>query len=374
MYTLNKLMWYKEHEPELFSRVSFWLCMENYAIWLLCGEHVTSCSIACRTQGFDLARRRWSSELFEAAGIPLEIMPPSCESGTPVGYVIPEAARKTGLPAGATVATGGHDHLCGAMAAGATRPGILLDSSGTTESFVFPLEKLTLSEELRMGGFAYECHAVPGQYALLGSVLTSGVVVDWIKSLTGYPDYGTFFQEAEEIAPGSDGVIIMPHFRGTGTPGKDSSARGIIFGLTDAHTRAHLARASLEGIAFEMKANIDAIEKHTGVPVEDIRAIGGGSRSDLWLQIKADVCNRPLNALATSEGTALGAAMLAGMAVGIYRDASEAARRIELRASFRPQESAHALYQTLYEEVFQSLYPATAPLSHRISERFQIRA
>ncbi|MCC6446520.1 MAG: hypothetical protein IT210_24085 [Armatimonadetes bacterium] len=371
MYTMNKLMWLKAHEPELFGRIVAWRCMEDMAIWLLCGEWATSPSIACRTQGFDVARRAWSSELFEAAGVPVSIMPPVYESGTPVGRVSEEASRKTGLPAGAMVATAGHDHLCGALAAGITRPGMLLDSSGTTESFVFALEELTLSRDLWKSGFGCECHTVPGQYALLGSVISSGVVVDWVKSLTGYSDYETFIQEAAAVAPGSDGVAVVPHFRGRGTPEKDALARGLIFGLTGSHTRAHLARAAMEGIAYEMKASVDAVEAYSGVGVKGVRAIGGGSRNDLWLQIKADVCNKPVEALATSEGTALGAAMLSGIAAGVYRDADDAARNIRSRASFEPEVGRHAIYEAIYRDIFEPLYPATVALSHRVSERFQ---
>ena len=357
IYSLNKLLWLREHEPDVARRIHKFLCMEDYVIFRLTGELATDLSMASRTMALDMAAEQWSTEIMAAADIDIDIWPPLHESGEIVGRVTAAASAATGLAADTPVVTGGHDHTCGMLAAGVLEPGMMLDSSGTVEGMWFPLAEPLLRDELREAGYAHEHHVVPGLYLISGSVMTSGVLLDWAKETFGFDSIEQMTSAAAAVAPGAGGVAILPHFRGSTTPISDPRSRGAIIGLTMSTNRAAVARAVMEAVAFEMRTNLEFLRRWLPQPLTQIRGIGGGARSDVWLQIKADVLGHPIERPTVTEGTALGAALLAGVGVGVYRDHRAAAGLIPVERTFEPDPDAHARYAEIHDRVYRALYP-----------------
>jgi xylulokinase len=243
------------------------------------------------------------------------------------------------------------------LAAGVLEPGMMLDSSGTVEGMWFPLAEPLLREDLRQAGYAHELHVVPGLYLISGSVMTSGALLDWARGLLRFESVAEMADAAAEVAPGAGGVTILPHFRGSTTPISDPHSRGAIVGLTLATTRAEIARAAMEAVAFEMRTNLEFLGPYLPCPLTTIRGIGGGARSDVWLQIKADVLGHPIERPAVTEGTALGAALLAGVGVGIYADHRAAGDLVPVERTFEPDAEAHERYGEIHERVYRRLYP-----------------
>lgn len=369
MFSISKIIWLKENMPDLYSMMEKWLCMEDFAIYLLSGEMVTSYSIASRTMAFDLMRKRWSQEILEAADIPPSIFPTPMPSGKPVARILPDISKETGLDEETWVVTGGHDHTCGSVAAYALEEGILLDSSGTTEAMFLSIKEPVFSEDLMKRGYSYECHVVDGLYVLSSAVMTSGVVLDWIKDIGGYRDYEEMTRDAASIEPGSDGLFILPHFRGAGTPYGDPSSRGAIIGIRDLHRKAHLARAAMEGVCYEMRANIQTMESF-GFRVDLIKAVGGGAQNELWIKMKADVTGKKIVVPSISESTAFGAALLAGLGIGIYKDLDDIRRIVKIKTEMLPDEEAHRFYTRIYESIYLGIYDALSRLNERISSTF----
>jgi len=359
MYSLCKIMWLREQEPDVFCRMKHWLCLEDYVLHRLSGEHATDYSVAGRTMAFDLLHAAWSTRILEAAQIDPTVFPIAYPGGMAIGSVTARAASETGLAKGTPVVTGGHDHCCGSLAVGAYEPGMLLDSTGTSEALLLTTDRPVLTPEVCDANFSYEPHVVPGRYATMGVVMAAGVVIDWVKDLLGEEDYEPLFTAAAESPPGANGLFLLPNFRGCFTPMLDVQARGALVGLTDAHTRGEVFRAALEGICYELKNNVATLERLLGTEVRELRAIGGAARSNLWLQLKADVTGKPVEVPAVTEGTCLGAALLAGLGAGLFADAQEATQRT-YRAAQRvdPDPERSAIYERHFQAVYARLYPA----------------
>jgi xylulokinase len=377
MYSLNKIMWLRDNEPQVYRSMARWLCLEDFVIYKLSGGYATSHSIASRTMAFDLLQREWSQELLGLADVDPEILPPAYPSGAKVGEVIPQAALENGLAAGTAVVTGGHDHVCGALALGVFEEGLMLDSTGTAEAIILSCEKPLLAQELLEAGFAYECHVAPGRYVLLGVIITSGAVVEWFKEQLGQEEvrqaelwgrsvYDLLLEEAEGSEPGARGLFLLPHLAGSCTPGNDPCSKGAFLGLTRAHTKGDLIRAIIEGLCYELRLNLDTLQELTGIGVEKLRAIGGATKSEFWLQTKADVTGKVVECLAIEEATSLGAALLAGMGAGLYRDEKEAVAQIQAgRRLFVPDQRRQTIYEDYYQ-IYCQIYPTLRELNHKI--------
>lgn len=369
IFSLCKLMWIKQHEPEAFARTVRWLHVADYIAFKLSGEAATDWSLASRSLAFDIRKRDWDDGVLAMAGVPRSLLAPAVVSGTRIGVVTAEAARETGLPAGAAVSTGGHDHVCGAFAAGVIRRGQLLDSMGTAEGLLVAFEEPSSDPELGRQGYAQGAHVVPGIYYCFGGIYTSGASVDWAHHAIGPDvDLAWLIHEAEEVPAGSLGVGFIPHLRLADPPHSDPRARAAFIGLITDVDRGTLMRAVLEGLAYEARASIEPLVDFyalDGMP--EISVTGGGSRNNLLLRIKASVLNQPLRVVDLKEATALGAAMLGGIGAGVYRDAEDALRH--LRADHHivdPAADDAAFYDHYYREVFQGLYHALKPLNHAI--------
>src|SRR5207249_5293676 len=303
-YGVNKLLWLRNHVPQVIARIHHWLSIEDFVLWKLSGSFATDYSIASRTMLFDQRTLTWSEPLLEQAGLPAAWFPPAFPSGTAIGTVSKEVAGQTGLPQQAIVTTGGHDHLCGALAAGVTRPGHLLESIGTASVIMAVSDAFHPTPELLAAGFNSYAYVVQNTYVTLGTLNFAGGALEWIVTLLyGQGKQGTVspenfaqaLREAAEIPPGSHGAITIPSFLGSGTPYGQSSVRGAMLGLTPSHNRPELVRALMAGLAFWLRDNITMFY-NLGIapPRPEITVIGGATQAAPLLQIKADITGCPI--------------------------------------------------------------------------------
>jgi xylulokinase len=369
IFSLCKLLWIKEHEPDAFRRTVRWLNVADYIAFKLSGEAATDWSLASRSLSFDIRKRTWDDGILSAAGVPISKMAPTVASGTKIGEVTREAAAATGLPTGASVSAGGHDHVCGALAAGVVRRGQMLDSMGTAEGLLFALDEPIFDPELGRQGYAQGAHVAPGKYYCFGGIYTSGASVDWARQAIGVDvELNRLLDEAEATPVGSLGVGFIPHLRLADSPHSDPRARAAFVGLTTDVTRGAMMRAVLEGLAYEARASIEPlIEFYRLDGMPEISVTGGSSKNDLLLRVKASVLNRSMRIVDLEEATALGAAILGGIGAGIYQDVDHALRTVQARPqSVEPNPADVAFYERYFSDVFQHIYQALRPLNHGI--------
>ncbi len=359
-YGVNKLLWLRNHLPHVFERMHHWLSIEDFVLWKLSGSFATDYSIASRTMLFDQRTLSWSETLIEQAELSVAWFPPAFPSGTVIGSVSKEVAERTGLPLQAIVTTGGHDHLCGALAAGITHPAQLLESMGTASVLLAVSTAFHPSPELLAAGYTSYANVVPHTYVTLGTLDFAGGALEWIVSLlygqgqklTLSPEiYAQALQEAAEIPPGAYGAITMPSFLGSGTPYGENSARGAMLGLTPSHGRPELVRAMMEGLAFWLRDNIAMFYSLGIAPLKpEITMIGGATQAAPLLQIKADITGCPIKVPQITEAAATGAALLAGIGAHIFHSFEEAASSVMHTAPvYEPDTQAIDKYNTIYE-------------------------
>ncbi|HHV61083.1 MAG TPA: carbohydrate kinase [Firmicutes bacterium] len=399
MYSATKIMWIKHNHPEAYSKATRWLCTSDYINYRLTGEMAMDLSLASRTMLFDQRKQAWSEDFLNHAGLPTTLMPPTVNSGTLVGRITREAARITGLPEGVPVFAGGHDHLCGALAAGIIGTGLVLDSIGTAESLLGVTDTPKLSPEVHKMGFGVGHHVVKDKYYIMGGTLSAGASIEWLartfilKDFNGLNSAGADANRssraatahggdasgsetrdayriieslARESTPCARGLFFLPHLRGSGPPRRDPASRGVFIGLRAHHSLPEIIRATIEGLCFELRSGLEALEAAMGSNVREIRAIGGGAKNRFWLETKSTVLGRPVKLPGNPESVALGAALLAGIGAGIYRDEADAVKNTyrELE-QVEPNSDLQPIYDSAYS-IYKSIYPATSEISHSI--------
>lgn len=365
-FTAPKLLWVREHEPEVYARVRHVLLPKDYVRYRLTGEAATDKAGAAGTLLLDLRRRDWSAEVLSALDVPTAWLPKTHEGPTPTGALSAEAAEATGLRAGTPVMAGGGDQAAGAVGVGAVREGVVSIVLGTSGVVFATANEPFVEPEGRLHAF---CHAVPGRWHLMGVMLSAAGSLRWYRdALAPGASFDDLLAPAEAVPPGSDGLRFLPYLTGERTPHPDPLARGAFVGLTVRHARAHLTRAVLEGVAFGLRDGF-RLMREAGLPTPDeVRVSGGGARSALWRQIISDVLDTELVTVNTTEGAAYGAALLAGAGAGAWPDvdaATDAAIRATART--RPRPDAVAKYETAYAS-YRALYPALKPAFAALSE------
>jgi xylulokinase len=315
-------MWFQEHEPALYEQTRWLAPVSTYVTGWLTGEIAQDHANASCTLLYDLAERTWSTSLIDQAGLDAARLPPIRGATDTVGTLRHDAAAALGLTPACRVVTGTGDEHGAALGAGAHAPGVVVDITGTAEPVVAPSAELVLDETRLVETHA---HAVDDMLLVENPGFVSGGSTRWLAEFVGVSQQQLLVR-AEEAPPGSDGVLFLPALSGATTPRWNALMRGAFAGLGMSHDVPALARAVLEGCAFALRDIVDRLD-HLGLVGDEIRVVGGGARSPLWLQIKADVTGRPVRALIGDEATATGAAMLASVAAGHFRDVAEAAAR-----------------------------------------------
>jgi xylulokinase len=362
-FTLTKLLWVREHEPENWRRFRHLLLPKDYIRLRLTGERAIDVADASGTLLLDVAHRRWSSEVLEQSGIDGATLPALYESGQVCGRVSAGGADATGLRAGTPVVAGAGDQAAGAVGMGVVQPGTVSATIGTSGVVFAATDRPAMDPKGRVHTF---CHAIPGRWHVMGVTQAAGLSLRWFAEQFAPTEdrtaaYERLTKEAEGVPAGADGLLWLPYLMGERTPHCDPNARGVFLGLSPFHSRAHLVRAILEGVAFSLKDSFTILSE-MGVPVERIRLGGGGARSALWRQIQADVYGREVELLTAEEGAAYGAAILAGVGAGAWNSVDEAcAAVVRVAAVVRPDQHSAAIMQKSYPK-FRNAYPALKPL------------
>lgn len=364
MFGLSKLLWLKAHAPEAFGRTVRWLNMADYLAWRLSGVAATDYSLASRTLALDLAAGCWNEALIAETGLPPSLFAPLTANGAPLGPITREAAAATGLPRHCVVGVGGHDHIVGALAAGAWQPGTLLNSLGTAEALLLAHDRPQIDLTLAASGYAQGAMMLGEPlYYVVAANFTAGASVEWLMRLLGPgQSHGTLIDEAAAVPAGCNGVHFLPTLRVGNPPHPDSVARGAMVGLYPEATRDVLYRAVLEGLAYESRQMLDGMQQGDQAGgIERIRAIGGLSRNRLLMTIKASLFDKTITVLDMAEATALGAAILGGMAAGVFADVDTALAGLTgSETEVAPDPALRDLYAERYETIYQQLRPATA--------------
>ncbi|MGQ9721217.1 MAG: xylulokinase [Candidatus Jordarchaeum sp.] len=364
-FSAPKILWIKENEPKIFDSTYKFMLVHDFIEMKLSNEFITDWSNASRTLLFDVEKFNWSEKICNALEIPPEKLVKTHASGKKIGEVTARAARETGFAEGTPVIAGGGDQQCGALGVGVIKPGRIKATMGTGTFLLAYTDKPKRDPRKRV---LFSCHADPGKWVVEASMFTTGSVYRWFRDQLGHPEksvaeilgkdpYEILCDVAEQAPPGSGGVLLLPHFVGAGAPYWDPDARGVIVGLALGHTRAHLVRAIMEGACFEVRKNIEVM-KELGLEFQEVRITGGATRSPLWNQIQADIYNIPVSRGEVEEATSLGAAILAGVGVGVYKSVSDAAETmVQIGERREPDENNREVYDKLYK-VHNDVYMA----------------
>ena len=376
-----RVLWMKEHEPAILAKAHKWLLIEDYLNCRLCGEMATDYSMASCMLLLDQSTHQWSGELLAASGIDRALLPEPRQSGTPLGKVTAGAAALTGLPEGTPVILGGQDHICGTLPSGVYKPGSALNVIGTWESVITTLPRPVLTPAVHHAAVCMQSHVAPGVYAAWGGA-PAGESIEWFRREFGFQAEheakqkgGSVWQhllgELDRTEPGASGVLYLPHISAAGCPVDDSRSLGAFIGISNTATKADMLRAVIEGVNYQFLHIIEAMSTAMNQALDRIIVTGGVVQNEFWMQNKADMLGVPVEISDVEESTPLGAAMLAGLGLGLYRDLDEAYERVRRPGrTYAPDGSLTDFYRRSFG-IYKDIYPALKPLSHRIFEAFK---
>lgn len=364
-FTAPKILWLRDNEPHNFDKTRKVLLPKDYIRWVLTGEYATDVADASGTLLFDVRNRCWHKGLMSRLDLDADLMPPSFEGPEITGRLLKEMAALTGLPVGIPVVAGGGDQAAGGVGCGIVRPGIVSSSLGTSGVVFAFSEGVHADPRGRVHTF---CHAVPGKWHVMGVMLSAGGALQWYRNTlcqeerekaatTGRDAYEYITDGASTVPPGSEGLLFLPYFTGERTPHKDPYAKAAFIGLSLRHTKAHMARSVLEGVAYGMRDSLD-IMREMGIELSVSRVSGGGARSALWRQILADTGRIEIARINIDQGPAYGAAILAGVGGGCYGSVEEACDSIIQEVDRVQPDPDNALHYDSYQQEFRGAYRA----------------
>jgi xylulokinase len=354
--TATKILWLKNHERSTFDKVYKFQLVEDHLISRLTGKYFTNASMVTSTLYFDIIRYAWWDEMTGFLGISHEQLPEIIKPGQVAGELTDEAARETGLCKSTLVISGTYDHAAGALGAGNIREGLVSETTGASMAMCVTLDKPLLSKNLNL---PCHCHAIDGKYYLLPYGQTAGMVLRWFsdefcseeKLMAEKKDMNPFevlTAMASSVPPGSEGLIMLPHLMGAGSPEFDMNVKGAFAGISPNMKKGHFVRAIMEAVACMVNRNLESLKNHH-VEVNEIRALGGGSASSLWNRIKADMTGIPYVTVKSSEAACAGAAILAGLGCGVFRDIEEGCQKlIRLNTKYQPDPVMYDEYRKIY--------------------------
>jgi len=378
--TALRLLWMAEHEPQILERTHKWLLIEDFVNYMLCGVAATDYTMASCTLLFDQRRLNWSDEMLALSGIDRRLLCDALPSGTPLGAVTPAAAAATGLAVGTPVVLGGHDYLCGALPVGAFREGVILDVSGTWEIVLASIPAPVLTPEAQRTGVTVEAHVARNLYTVWGGAVSSDML-EWYRreyggearlraEQCGGADWDFLMADATGSPVGARGAMFLPHMSGAGCPVVDSRSLAGFIGLSSFVTKSDMLRAVIEGLDYQFVDIVRTMQDDLGVAFDKLVVVGGAVRNKFWMQNKADMVGQIIEAPAVEDASPLGAAMLGGIGVGIYRDEQDAFEHVwKPGATFEPDLQVTARYADLLP-IYKQIYGALAPVSHQIYDHF----
>ncbi len=354
----SKILWIRRHEPDIFDQVYKYLLVEDYFIWKLTGVFVSEGSLLCSTCYWNIVTKKWWDEMLDFLKIIPDQLPEIREPGERIGNILPNVARELGLSTETIVSTGALDQACGTIGAGNIKPGIITENIGAALAICATLEKPKFDEKKRMPIFY---HAIPDTY-MAHTFSIGGMALRWFRdafcqsevdvaNLVNISSYQLIDNEVNQIPPGSEGIIMLPHLQGAMPPETNPKAKGVFFGFTLKHKKPHFARSVMEAIACIIRRNLDVLED-MGIKFNEVRALGGGARSTIWNQIIADVIKRPVvTTLHDEDAACLGAAILAGKAVGLFNKIEDAVdNMVIIKDRYQPNGNNFRVYDELYHK------------------------
>lgn len=358
-YSLPKILWLREREQRI-TEGALWLSASDYIAYRLTGNVATDYTLAARTYGFRIDTKTWDGEVLESLGLNASLFPKVYPSGHAVGTVVSEVHASLGLGKDVPVAISGHDHSCAALAVGATTPDIVYDSMGTAESLMGTLDEGPLGETEYNSGLTFGCHVLPGYMFWMGGQSNAGGSVEWLRAILSRAplDYSELEALLADTEPGPSGIIYLPYLSGSASPWPNAHVQGAFIGLVKRHGQADLLKAVLEGTAFEMEAVRRSAEAVTGMTINQVTAVGGGTRNSHWMQIKADISRCEYVIPPIAECTLLGAALVAGLGCGVLdREQTGDIVAKQKRAGVKviPDLKRHEAYRYWYEEAYLRL-------------------
>lgn len=365
-WTACKLLWLKGNQPDLYKRINNILFVEDFLIYKLTGKFFTDFSLLPSSLLFDIVNKKWWSDMLSFLNISEEQLSIPVESGEIIGELSTLASKDLGLSSKVVVISGAQDHMAGLIGSGNIKPGVITETTGTALAICTTIDEPFFDENMRIPCYI---HSLKGKYMLLPWSHNSGIVLRWFrdkffidvldnKNQAKLFSYNLLTKMASKVNPGSDGLIMLPFLSGAGSPELNPKAKGVFYGISLAHGKGHFLRAIMESIAYVIKSNIQALEE-MNLEINEIRSLGGGSKSDLWCQIKSDVLNKKVIKLKIDEVSLLGLAILSGIAVDKFSNVDEAVKKcVSIKKVFSPNKVNVGVYEESYQKykiIYQKL-------------------
>lgn len=359
MYSLPKMMWIKNNRPEIFKKIKRILLMEDYIVYRLTGTATIDYSLAARTMAFDIQNKCWSDEILEAAGISKTLLSEPVAAFHIAGEIKPEISHKLGIKSPIKIVNGAHDQVASAVGAGVFEVGDAVDGTGTVECITPVFETIPEDETLYAKGYSVVPYVFDGTYVCYAFSFTGGATLKWFRDQfakeKSYPELDAM------VTNEPSGILVLPHFAGAATPYMDNGSKAAMIGLTLEHTSSDIYRALMEGVTYEILMNVEQLE-NAGIKPQKLFATGGGAYSDVWLQIKADILNRPIVSLFAKEAGTCGTCMMVGVAIGAYQNLQEAKTVfVKEKKNFVPNPDKAKEYQKYYN-AYKSIYDTIRPI------------
>ena len=376
MYGLPKIMWRKNHNPEVFEKTRYIFQMEDYVVFSLTGNAIIDYSLATRSMAFDINNLCWSREILDAAGIDEKLFPVPVPTGTDAGVITEKTARRTGLSKNTHIVSVAHDQVAACTGAGAFEGDTAVDGAGTVQCLTPVFEGMPDVKKMMPGKYVIVPHVIPGKYVTYAFSYTGGALMQWCTS--NLAKWEKEHSKADGISvneyleneyilgrkelgldpEGPSGMLALPHFAGAATPYMDTGSKGAILGLTTESRVSDIYRACMEGVTYEMYLNYrNVVEAGAGPKI--MHATGGGAHSAVWMQMKADMLGLPVTALKTVDAGTVGSAMLTGVAIGVFNDLQDAtSRMVEKTKTYEPRQEYHEKYMeefTRYEKLYDAV-------------------
>lgn len=368
MYSISKMMWIKRNKPEIYEKAKHIFLMEDYVVYGLTGVAQIDYSLATRTMAFDITSLKWCDDIFDYAGIDKNLMSKPVPTGTPAGKILPVISEKTGLNPEAVIVSISHDQIAAAVGANVFDSSKAVDGAGTVECITPVYDEIPELDAMYDGNYSVVPYVIPGKYVCYAFSYTGGALVQWCLETLGRKEQEeaaekgiSVYDYLEGDTKEPTGLLVLPHFAGAATPYMDTGSKGAILGLSMSTTLSDIYRASMEGVVYEMVLNMEYLKK-SGVDFKMLHATGGGAKSAVWMQMKADMLNVPVRALEVADAGTVGSAMLTGIAAGCFKDLSDAAAHmVREKQIYYPNAEMHKKYMKIYER-YRSLYQAVRPL------------